>query len=167
MNRLLLFILLFSFWILLTWTGSAGPAYWQEVSVGLAVALLVAWTMGGTPAKRDLRWLQPTRYGWALVYVFVLAGFIVKANLEVAYSILHPRMPIRPGIVRMKTKLSQPAARTILGNSITLCPGTLTLDIWEDGTMMVHWIFVRSEDENEAARLIIGRFEWFIAKILE
>jgi multicomponent Na+:H+ antiporter subunit E len=166
MNRLVLFILLFLFWILLTWTGSLGPAYLQEVGVGLAVAALVAWTMG-TPIRRNLRWLQPTRYGWAIIYLLVLAAYIVKANLEVASSILHPRMPIRPGIVRVKTKLSQPAARTILGNSITLCPGTLTLDIWEDGTMMVHWIFVRSEDENEAARQIIGRFEWFIARIFE
>ena len=168
MNRLVLFILLLLFWVMLTWTAELpGPAYLQDVGVGLAVAVLVTWTMGELPADRTTRWLEPKRYGWALAYIFVLTAYIVKANLEVAYRVLHPAMPIRPGIVRVKTKLRRPAARTILGNSITLCPGTLTLDVWEDGTMMVHWIYVRSEDGEEAAREIIGRFEWFIERIFE
>ena len=76
-------------------------------------------------------------------------------------------MPILPGVVRVKTRLQSPAARTVLGNSITLCPGTLTVDIGEDGTMEVHWIYVRSLDEQEAARQIIGRFEWFLERIFE
>ena len=168
MNRLVLFILLLLFWIMLTWTAELpGPAYLQDVGVGLVVAALVTWAMGELTAERTILWLEPKRYGWAIVYLFVLATYIVKANVEVAYRVLHPGMPIRPGIVRVKTKLRRPAARTMLGNSITLCPGTLTLDIWEDGTMMVHWIYVRSQDEEEAAREIIGRFEWFIARILE
>jgi multisubunit Na+/H+ antiporter MnhE subunit len=54
-----------------------------------------------------------------------------------------------------------------LCNSITLTPGTLAVDIHDDGTMMVHWIYVRSLDEDEAARQIIGRFEWFIQRIFE
>lgn len=168
MNRLVLFILLLLFWILLTWTAEwPGPAYLQDVGVGFAVAVLVTWTMGELPAERTIRWLEPKRYGWALVYLFVLAAYIVRANVEVAYRVLHPAMPIRPGIVRVKTKLRGPVARTMLGNSITLCPGTLTLDIWEDGTMLVHWIYVRSQDEAEAGREIISRFEWFIARIFE
>ena len=168
MNRLILFILLMMFWIMLTWTGEPpGPEFLREVVVGLVVAVLLAWTMGDRTAERNTRWLEPKRYGWALAYLFVLAVSIVKANLEVAYRVLHPAMPIRPGIVRVKTRLRRPAARTILGNSITLCPGTLTLDIRKDGTMMVHWICVRSEDEEEAAREILGRFEWFIERIFE
>ncbi len=168
MNRIVLFVLLLLFWIMLTWTAELpGTTYLQDVGVGLAVAVLVTWTMGELPAERTARWLEPQRYGWAIAYMFVLAANIVKANLEVAYRVLHPAMPIRPGIVRVKTKLRRPAARTILGNSITLCPGTLTLDIWEDGTMLVHWIYVRSEDEEEAAREIIGRFEWYLERIFE
>jgi multicomponent Na+:H+ antiporter subunit E len=168
MNRLVLFILLSLFWIMLTWTAELpGPAYAQDVGVGLAVAVLVTWTMSARPVERTIRWLEPMRYAWAFAYIFVLAAYIIKANLEVAYRVLHPAMPIRPGIVRVKTKLRGPAARTILGNSITLCPGTLTLDIWEDGTMMVHWIYVRTEDEEEAGQQIIGRFEWFIERIFE
>ena len=84
-----------------------------------------------------------------------------------AYRVLHPAMPIKPGIVKIKTRLQQPAARTALCNSITLTPGTLTVDLHDDGTMLVHWIYVRSQDAEEAAAQILGRFEWFIEKIFE
>jgi multicomponent Na+:H+ antiporter subunit E len=168
MNRLLLFILLLVFWSLLTWTARPpGAAYLQDVGVGLVVALLVTWVVGESAAAGAIPWLEPRRYFWGVVYVFVLAAYVVQANFEVAYRVLHPAMPIRPGIVRLKTRLRRPAARTVLGNSITLCPGTLTVDIWEDGTMMVHWIYVRSQDQQEAGRQILGRFEWFIEKIFE
>jgi len=168
MNRLALFVLLLLFWVLLTWPAETpGPAYLQDLGVGLAVALLVTWIVGETTGERAVLWLDPRRYAWGLVYLCVLAAYVVKANVEVAYRVMHPRMPIRPGIVRVKTRLRGAAARTVLGNSITLCPGTLTVDVWEDGTMIVHWIYVRSPDEQEAGRQIIGRFEPLLEKIFE
>jgi multicomponent Na+:H+ antiporter subunit E len=156
------------FWVLLTWPVVwPSAAYLQDVGVGLAVALLVTWIMPGTAGEGAARWLEPHRYGWALIYVVVLSAYIVRANVEVAYRVLHPAMPIRPGIVRVKTRLRSAAARTMLGNSITLTPGTLTVDIHDDGVMLVHWIYVRSLNEEEAARQILGRFEWFVEKIFE
>lgn len=168
MNRMVLFVLLSIFWGLLTWTTTPpGPAYVQDVAVGLIAALLVTWIVGEPGAEGGRRWLEPKRYAWGFVYAFVLGFYVVKANIEVAYRVLHPRMPIRPGIVRVRTRLRRPAARTILGNSITLCPGTLTVDVHDDGTMLVHWICVRSLDEEEARRQILERFEWFIERIFE
>ena len=167
MNRLILFILLQTFWVMLTWPGDPGPAYLQDLGTGVVAAFLVAWIMGRPATQGVARWLEPQRYLWALVYLFVLAAYVVKANIEVAFRVLHPGMPIRPGIVKIKTHLQQPSSRTALCNSITLTPGTLTVDIRDDGTMMVHWIYVRSLDEDEAARQIIGRFEWFIERIFE
>ena len=168
MNRVVLFILLFLFWLLLTWPANGpGPAWWQDVGVGAAAALLVTLIVGARGGENAARWLEPSRWFWAVVYFFVLTASVVKANLEVAGRVLHPRMPIRPGIVKIKTGLTGAAARTLLGNSITLCPGTLAVDVRDDGTMMVHWIYVRAQDETEAAEQIIGRFEWYIARILE
>jgi multicomponent Na+:H+ antiporter subunit E len=167
MNRAVLFMLLMLFCVMLTWPADPpNAAYLQDLGTGAAVALLVTWIMGG-PAEGAARWLQPTRYFWALAYLFVLSAYIVKANFEVAYRALHPAMPIHPGIVKVRTHLRRPSSRTALCNSITLTPGTLTVDIHADGTMMVHWINVLSLDEEEAARRILGRFEWFIARILE
>ena len=168
MNRPILFALLLLFWLLLTWTADLpGPAYLQDVGVGLAVAVVVARIMGEAAGEGAAHWLEPKRYGWALLYFFVLAAYVVQANLDVAYRVFHPAMPIRPGIVKVKTRLSLPSARTVLGNSITLTPGTLSVDVRDDGVLMVHWIYVGSLDEEEAARQIIGRFEWFIPRIFE
>lgn len=168
MNRLVLFILLMLFWVFLTWPADPpGLSYLQDLGTGVAVASLVTWIMGATATEGLARWLEPMRYVWALAYIFVLAAYIVKANVEVAYRVLRPALTIRPGIVKVKTHLRRPSARTALCNSVTLTPGTLTVDIHDDGVMMVHWIYVRSLDQEEAARQIIGRFEWFIERIFE
>jgi multicomponent Na+:H+ antiporter subunit E len=89
------------------------------------------------------------------------------ANLDVAYRALHPKMPINPGIVKIKTNLKTDSAITALANSITLTPGTMTVDVTDDGYLYIHWINVKSEDIEEATRIISQNFEWFIKKIFE
>jgi multicomponent Na+:H+ antiporter subunit E len=76
-------------------------------------------------------------------------------------------MPINPGIVKIKTRLKTDAGITALANSITLTPGTLTVDLTDDGFLYVHWINVKSTDTEEATRLIAERFEYFLEKIFE
>lgn len=58
-----------------------------------------------------------------------LAGEIVRSSLEVARLVLSPRMPISPTVVDIEAGSAHPVDRAILGNSITLTPGTLTLRI--------------------------------------
>jgi multicomponent Na+:H+ antiporter subunit E len=77
------------------------------------------------------------RYARLALYVPWLMWQIVLASLQVAYAVLHPRMPIDPALVRFKTKLPNIAAKVILGNSITLTPGTYTVRIRED-EFLVH-----------------------------
>ncbi len=88
------------------------------------------------------------------------------ANFDVAYRVLHPKMPIRPGIVRVPLHLKSPFARTMLANSITMTPGTITVDIVGDN-MYVHWIYISSEDPVEYTKKVSGRFENYIKKIFE
>jgi multicomponent Na+:H+ antiporter subunit E len=76
-------------------------------------------------------------------------------------------MPIHPGIVKVKTTLKNPAGRTMLANSITLTPGTLTVDITDDEYLYIHWINVKSEDIEQASRDIVARFETFLRRIFE
>jgi multicomponent Na+:H+ antiporter subunit E len=87
--------------------------------------------------------------------------------LDVVYRVIHPAMPIRPGIVKVKTSLKSDSARTALANSITLTPGTMTVDITDDGYLYIHWINVRTTDVEEASRKIVTPFEWFLAKIFD
>ncbi len=76
-------------------------------------------------------------WGRLLFYIPWLIWQIILASLQVAYVVLHPRMPINPSLLKFKTKLPNITARVILGNSITLTPGTLTINIADD-EFLVH-----------------------------
>ena len=164
-----MFAVAFIFWLLMAWpvAPSGGHLLWGDVAVGVIVAGLVSLVSRELVTQRFGRLLEPARYFWAVVYLFVFTWFVVRANLDVAYRVLHPAMPIRPGIVRVSTTLGTASGRTLLANSITLTPGTLTMDIDEDGTFYIHWINIPTADRQAAAQRIVDRFEWFIQRILE
>jgi multicomponent Na+:H+ antiporter subunit E len=73
-----------------------------------------------------------------MLYVPWLVYQIILANLDVAKRVLHPSMPIDPIVISFPSKLKSDLSMTTLGNSITLTPGTITVDIDEDGTFYVH-----------------------------
>jgi multicomponent Na+:H+ antiporter subunit E len=75
-------------------------------------------------------------------------------------------MPIRPGIVAIRTSLKSDVGKLMLANSITLTPGTLTVDV-SDEYLFIHWINVESTDVEEAGGLIGGRFEEYLKVIVE
>jgi multicomponent Na+:H+ antiporter subunit E len=75
-------------------------------------------------------------------------------------------MPIKPGIVKVKLGLKTNIAKTILANSITMTPGTISVDILGD-EIYVHWIYVSTENPEEYSQKISGRFEKYIKKIFE
>ena len=168
-NRWRTAVIALGLWLLLTWPldPRTGRLDGGSVAAGLAIALLVAGTSPRAEASRLGRWLEPRRYFWALLYIVVFLWQVLLANLEVAYRVLHPRLPIRPGIVKIRTTLQSTAARTLLANSITLTPGTLTVELLDGGCLYVHWLNVRTTDPEEAARLITKRFERILARIFE
>lgn len=161
------FVVVYLAWVLLVWPAEGTPGA-LDLIAGAAVAGLVAWiarTEGGAPLSRLL---DPRRWGWAVAFVAVLVGHVVLANLDVARRVLSPSLPIRPGIVKIRTGLVSDAGRTLLANAITLTPGTLTVDVGsEPGVLYVHWIDVEGPDVEAATQRIAGRFERLIAKIVE
>ena len=135
----------------------------QERGSSLVVALLFHDIL---PQEHHV-FISPVRIFWFLVYVPVFFYSVILANLDVMYRALHPKMPIRPGIVKIKTNLKTDSGITALANSITLTPGTLTVDVADGGYLYVHWINVKAEDVEQATSRIARRFEWFIQKIFE
>ncbi|MCD4690426.1 Na+/H+ antiporter subunit E [bacterium] len=154
-----LFVMLFGTWLVLT-----SSLQWQELVAGAVISVVLAVYLGKTYAGLGIPPLSLKRIGYFIAYLAVLFVEVVRANLEVAWIVLQPKLPIRPGIVAVKTDLTQDIAKTILANSITLTPGTFTLDIIDD-TLLIHWIVVRSDDSEEAARLISGRFEKYLKAV--
>jgi len=66
---------------------------------------------------------------------------IVLANIDVAYRVLHPKMPIDPLIIEFETTLRKEFSLVTLANSITLTPGTITILVEpEKGKFWVHAI---------------------------
>jgi multicomponent Na+:H+ antiporter subunit E len=162
MRRLIYFVLAFIIWMLLTWQINA-----QVIIAGLITSAIVALLFHEILPKEYHVFISPVRAFWALLYLPVFFYYVMIANLDVVYRALHPKMPIKPGIVKIKTILKTEAGITALANSITLTPGTLTVDLTDDGFLYIHWINVKSDDIEQATKLIARRFEWFLKKIFE
>jgi len=154
-------LILFGFWLLFTDDLSTA-----NLIVGIVVAIISVLILERYFVRPTNKLLDPKRYWWFVVYVIIFSWECLKANLDVAYRVLHPDLPIRPGIVKVKTNLKTDLARTTLANSITMTPGTITVDIIQD-YIYVHWIYVRSTDPAKYAEQISGRFEKYIARIFE
>ncbi len=169
LKRLVLFTICFVFWLILVWPVSPldGRLLVGDIAAGVFVAAFVALVMHEIVRVNLIRLLKPRCWFWLIVYLFVFTYYAIRGGIDVAYRVFHPAMPIRPGIVRIQSKLKTETGRSVLANSITLTPGTLTIDVTDDGVFYVHWLYVRSEDEEEIARQVMRRFEWFVQRIFE
>jgi multicomponent Na+:H+ antiporter subunit E len=99
-----------------------------------------------------------------VAYALVFLKALVLSNLDVAFRVLHPRLPIAPGIVRVRTTLRTPLGRLLLANSITLTPGTITVEMRGED-VFVHWIKVASADPQGATEAIVSDFEKYLEVI--
>lgn len=162
-SRIILFILGLITWALLTWVPD-----WQHMLIGIFVSAFVAYMTGDFFVKRPHLFTHPRRYLWFLYYAPIFIWECFKANIDVAYRVIHPDLPIHPGIVKVKTELKSEVALTFLANSITLTPGTLTVDVdKENSCLYIHWIEVKDKDIEKATRLIVERFEKILKRIFE
>jgi multicomponent Na+:H+ antiporter subunit E len=156
------FLCAFGMWVLLT--ASLDP---QELAVGVVVSLLVAVLSynilfhGGIGEK-----LSPKRWAFAMAYLPAYIWAEAKAHANVIYRILHPKMPIRPGIVKVPTMLRTDFGITGLANAITMTPGTLSVEVEEgEPSLYVHWIDVKAVEPDKAGAEIAGPFERFLRRI--
>jgi multicomponent Na+:H+ antiporter subunit E len=65
-------------------------------------------------------------------YLFWLVWEMVKAGVNVAYLVLHPKLPLSPMLVTFRSPQPGAGAKLVLGNSMTVTPGTLTMDVHGD-----------------------------------
>ena len=161
MKYIIFFILCMLLWLALTVNFTLA-----SIVTGLAVSVITTLLFGRLYVDHVYKFLQPMRYYWFILYLFIFIWECIKANFDVAYRVLNPRLPVRPGIVKVPVQLKSEMARTMLANSITMTPGTITVDIIGDD-LYVHWIYVTSQDPSEYVEKISGRFEKYIAKIFD
>lgn len=162
-KRLIVFVIMYTLWCFLNWVPD-----WQHLVIGIFVAAFISYLTADMFVEKPRAYSNASRYFWFIYYVPVFFWQCLKANIDVAYRVIHPDMPINPGIVKVKTSLRSSAALTFLANSITLTPGTLCVDIdVQEGILYIHWIDVKTQDIEEATRLIVKPFEDILKRIFE
>lgn len=166
-------VVCFITYLLLT-TGSGNDVLglwsYEEIIVGLILSAIVGFIARKIFVKNSLRMLNPVR--WFLFLAYVIGPFFVamaKANLDVAYRVITGK--IQPGIVKISPELKTDLGITMLANSITLTPGTLSVDIDEEtNDLYVHWINVDKkalEKKPVDCKYICGNFPKWVRRIAE
>ncbi len=154
-------LLLFVIWM--AFTTSLDIA---EIIAGVFISFVISIFTYKIFTNIGFRVFSPVRLFYIFKYLFVFIIELIKSNIDVARIVLNPKLPINPGIVELESKLSSDFAKMVLANSITLTPGTLTVDIIEN-KIFVHWLYVKGTDSETTYNEIAKKFEDILIKIYE
>jgi len=137
----------------------------EEGLIGLGLGLPLAYVIREfyRPVTGLDASLRPLPY--AVLYVATFVWELVTANVDVAYRVLAPSMPIHPAVVEVPLRVESDLAVTTLANSITLTPGTLTMD-YDPGT---NALYVHSIDGRDREAVVdpIRRWEDYLLVVFE
>ncbi|MGA1873632.1 MAG: Na+/H+ antiporter subunit E [Thermoplasmatota archaeon] len=141
-------IILMAAWVMLTLRTDLDGMV-QELIAGGLIALALGFLLSGMlpEAGKGAPLMRIIKFP---IFLLVLFKEMVLANLDVAYRVLHPGMPIKPGIVEVEPGIESDMGKLVLANSITLTPGTLSMDYIDD-RLYIHWINVK-EDPKESMK---------------
>lgn len=162
-TKIIIFILAFFIWLLLSW-----PVNLVNLFSAVIIAVFISFVTSDIFERKTAFSTNIMRYFWFVWYIPLFIWECIKANLDGAFRLIHPDCPIRPGIVKVKTTLKSDTGLTFLANTLTLKPGTMTVDIdKEAGFLYVHWVDVKSDDIEKNTELIVSKFERILKKIFE
>jgi multicomponent Na+:H+ antiporter subunit E len=143
---------------------------YEEIIFGIILSVIVAIIGRKIFINKSFRMANPIR--WFMFLGYLIGPFfvsLVKANLDVAYRVITGK--INPGIVKISPNLKTDLGVTMLANSITLTPGTLSVDIDEDSNnLYIHWINVKDEALKKTpvdCKFICSNFDKWIRRIAE
>jgi len=150
--------------LLLFWIMLMGRVTVDVLVVGALASLAIALLFpNGLSFFTELR-PTPEAFVAGLRYFGYFFIALVESNLRLAAVVVSPSLPIKPGIVKVRTRLKSRMGRLMLANSITLTPGTLTVEM--DGEWLyVHWVSVQSPDIEAATAAIVAGFERYLEVI--
>ena len=159
------FIVCYAFWILVTWSLAT-----QELIAGAVVSLAVAlFTARFFIHERSFLLLQPRRLFALICYcLLIFPSELLKANIDVARRTFKPHIPLNSGIVKVPVHVRSKYGQAMLADSITLTPGTITMECAEDQGQLyyyIHWMDVRETDPEKAGDMIKGRMEKWVRRI--
>jgi len=145
----------------LIWTGLSYPLSNQEIIYGTVLSLLI--TLLAQLYNKDKKQFKIKSLFYLIKYFFVFVIELIKANLNMARIVLTPSLPISPKVIEVKTNLTSPIAKAILANSITLTPGTISVELMED-TLYIHAV---EGDNVQNPEDLKGPFEKILKEAFE
>ena len=166
-------ILCFLFWLLITGQVVSlfkGQASMQILIAGVLVCTATALFSARFFVHKNAFYLfNPVKLLSFLFYcLIVFVVELTKANIDMAKRALSPKLKINPGIVKVPVELKSEYAQAMLANSITLTPGTITMDTVEEKGKLyyyIHWIDVAETEPAKAGEAIKGTLEKWIGRI--
>ncbi|HKL75220.1 MAG TPA: Na+/H+ antiporter subunit E [Halanaerobiales bacterium] len=166
-ENLITFFLVLGVWIIF-----AGRITREVLIVGFFVSIIVTYffkDMLFRFSKKKIgmkNFIKKIGLIFAFVFVFFYEAFV--SAIEVSKHAFEKEPSFSPGIVKVKTTLTNVSALTILANLITLTPGTLTLDFDKsERAYYIHWIDVKSTEDAAKRKEIIETFENWLGVIFE
>ncbi len=147
---------------------SASIAY-RDIVYGIIFSVAVALITADLLISKATKPYNVIRWFWAIAYaIYYLTVAEFRAHSDVIKRILHPDMPIRPGIVRVPYHVETDYATVTIANSITNTPGTVVVDLdTKRKYFYVHWINVKAPDEKTTFENISKDFEYFAKRIFD
>ena len=135
-------VLMFGFWMLLS--GNTEPKF---LTYGVLTSIIAAWVSyplllvpNVDDTKRYFVFeVNPVKL---LAYFVWLLWQLILANVDVIRATVRPEIEIDPCVVKFRYQTDNPMAKVVLANSITLTPGTVTMNMTEDGLYEVHALTV-------------------------
>lgn len=146
------FLVLFGFWLVLSdqWRPLFFLMGALSAAAVTAVTHRIVTTVLEEPAGHVIRWLS--RVGWFLLYAAWMLRSIAAASVQIAGGVLHIGPRFEPEFVSFESGLSRPLSNVLVAVSITLVPGTQTLELQGD-RFLVHALNRGSADDLATAQL--------------
>jgi multicomponent Na+:H+ antiporter subunit E len=159
-------IIVLTYVVYIVFSGSVST---YDLVLGFIVALLSGYLTSSLLVSDIRKALNIRRFIWLIIYgIYYLTIAEFKAHSDVIRRILHPRMPINPGIVRTTYNVVNDYSIVTLANSITNTPGTVVVHLDEGRKIYyVHWIDVKAPDPKTTYDNIVKDFERYVRKIFE
>ena len=119
-------------WLTVLWVALWADISWGNVVSGLLVASFVV-----IVTRLDRSSLEPAyfRPHWALYYVLVFLWKLLQSNLKLAWEIVTPKLHTHTAILAVPMRGGSEAVVNLVANSITLTPGTMTVEIHSEGDL--------------------------------
>lgn len=134
-------------WVFVSGPSLTARAVLASVLVGLAVGLPLAYVFRRLYEEEFDVGRSVVAVPYVLLYLVHFLGEVVRANLDVAYRVLAPEMPLEPQVILVPLRVETDLGVTTIANSITITPGTITLDHDPDeNALYVHAIDGRNPD---------------------